>query len=410
MHKIRGNILNRFYMTAKKGFSDTYDLCIIGGGPGGYISAIKGGQKNLKTVCIEKRGTLGGTCLNVGCIPSKSLLNTSLKYYEAKHHFDQLGIVAKDISFDFNRVMDHKTKVVGQLCQGIEGLFKKNKVDYLKGYAKFKDENTLEVDMNDGSKKIVTAKNFIIATGSEPNELPGGILPIDENHIVSSTGALSLKKVPEKLTVIGAGVIGLELGSVYSRLGSKVEVIEFANKILPPFDNEISSTFQRFLVKQGITFHLGTKVIGGSLDGSKVKYETENISNGKKEVSTADVLLVSTGRRPFTRGLQLDKVGISVDKFGRIPVDKHLRTSKKHIYAIGDVIEGPMLAHKGEEEGVATVEHICGEYSHVNYQNIPSVVYTHPEIATLGYTEEELKEKSKTSILIKINVYNTNRN
>lgn len=386
---------NKIFTLSKRSFSDMYDVCVIGGGPGGYIASIKAGQKNLKTVCIEKRGTLGGTCLNVGCIPSKSLLNTSQKYHEAKHQFSTLGIKADNVSFDIDKVMDHKSKVVTSLCSGIEGLFKKNKVDYLKGYGRFKDDNTVEVDMNDGSKKIVQAKNFIIATGSEPNNLPGGVLPIDENTIVSSTGALSLKKVPEKLIVVGAGVIGLELGSVYARFGSKVEVVEFASKIMPPFDNEVCTTFQRLLTKHGFTFHLGTKVIGGSKQGNKVTIETENITNGKKESHTCDILLVSTGRRPFTSGLNLDKVNIQTDKLGRIPVDAHLRTEKKHIYAIGDVIEGPMLAHKGEEEGVAAVEHICGEYSHVNYNNIPSVVYTHPEIASIGYTEEELKAKSK---------------
>lgn len=387
--------LPKMQVSVKTFSTQVYDVCIIGGGPGGYIGAIKAGQRQLKTVCIEKRGTLGGTCLNVGCIPSKSLLNTSLKYYEAKNHFTELGITTKEVGFNFEKVMEHKSKVVSNLCKGIEGLLKKNKVDYLQGYGRFKDAETVEVDMNDGSKKIIKSKHFIIATGSEPNNLPGGILPIDENTVVSSTGALSLKEVPKRLIVIGAGVIGLELGSVYNRLGSKVEVIEYASKILPPFDNEVSMAFEKLLKHQGFSFHLGTKVVGGSIGTDEVTVEVENVANGGKSSLKADVILVATGRRPFTTGLNLESIGIKTDKLGRIQVDSHLRTDIPHIYAIGDIIEGPMLAHKGEEEGVAAVEHIAGHYSHVNYNNIPSVVYTHPEIATLGYTEEELKSKSK---------------
>ena len=393
----------------KKQFStsnnnSTYDLCIIGGGPAGYIAAIKAGQKNLKAVCVEKRTTLGGTCLNVGCIPSKALLNTSLKYYEAKHQFSELGIKADNVGFDLEKIMKHKSKVVSSLCGGIEGLFKKNKVEYRKGAASFKDEHTIEVLTSEGKKELITAKNFIIATGSYPNELPGGFLKTDEKTVVSSTGALSLTKVPEKLVVVGAGVIGLELGSVYSRLGSTVEVIEYANKILPPFDNEVSSTFQKLLTKQGFIFHLGTKVVGGKVQNNgKVKLDLEIISSNKKAEMEADIVLVSTGRRPYTDNLGLEKIGIKTDKVGRIPIDSNWRTEKKHIYAIGDVVEGPMLAHKGEEEGVAAVNHICGEYGHVNYNNIPNVVYTHPEIASIGFTEEELKEKSKLvfNLLIK---------
>lgn len=385
-----------FKTFVKRNFcSSMYDVCVIGGGPGGYIGAIKAGQKNLKTVCIEKRGSLGGTCLNVGCIPSKALLNTSHKYHEAKHNFAELGIEAKEIKYNLAKIMEHKDKVVNSLCSGIEGLFKKNKVDYVKGWGRFIDDQTVEVDMNDGSKKIIKSKHFIIATGSEPNNLPGGILPLDENIIVSSTGALSLKTVPKKLVIVGAGVIGLELGSVYSRLGSQVEVVEYANKVLPPFDNEVSTTFQRLLQKQGFKFHLGTKVIGGSLKTNGAVLKVENVQSAKQSEIDADIVLVATGRRPFTTGLNLDKVGVDLDKGGRIIVDGHLRTNIKNIYAIGDVIPGPMLAHKGEEEGVAAVEHICGEYSHINYNNIPSVVYTHPEISSIGFTEEELKAKSK---------------
>lgn len=407
--KLTNNIQASSLISKKLFSSSSYDLAIIGGGPGGnflytniiinknigYIAAIKAGQKGLKTVCIEKRNTLGGTCLNVGCIPSKSLLNTSLKYYDAKHHFQELGIKTNEVSFDLEKIMAHKSKVVNSLCAGIEGLFKKNKVDYLKGYGKFKDSQTIEVDTPEGTKKEIKAKHVIIATGSEPNNLPGGILPINEKNVVSSTGALSLKKVPKRMIVIGAGVIGLELGSVYNRLGTQVEVIEYANKVLPPFDNEVSTSFQRLLTKQGFAFHLGHKVVAGSENANGVVVTAESISNNKRIDFNADVVLVSTGRRPFTSGLNLSTIGVQTDKLGRIQVDKHLMTDVKNIYAIGDVIEGPMLAHKGEEEGVAVVEHICGEHSHVNYFNIPSVVYTHPEIASIGYTEEELKEKGK---------------
>jgi len=289
--------------------------------------------------------------------------------------------------------MAHKSKVVNSLCLGIEGLFKKNKVEFMKGYGKFKDAQTIEVDTPEGTKKEIKAKNIIIATGSEPNNLPGGILPINEKTVISSTGALSLLKVPKKMIVIGAGVIGLELGSVYNRLGCEVEVIEYSSKILPPFDNEVSNTFQRILSKQGFKFHLGYKVVSGSENSNGVTVTAESITDSKKIDFKADVVLVSTGRRAFTSGLNLGALGIQTDKLGRIPVDKNLMTSAKNIFAIGDVIEGPMLAHKGEEEGVAVVEHICGEHSHINYFNIPNVVYTHPEIASIGYSEEELKQK-----------------
>eukprot|EP00340_Litonotus_pictus_P008945 CAMPEP_0170516072 /NCGR_PEP_ID=MMETSP0209-20121228/2408_1 /TAXON_ID=665100 ORGANISM="Litonotus pictus, Strain P1" /NCGR_SAMPLE_ID=MMETSP0209 /ASSEMBLY_ACC=CAM_ASM_000301 /LENGTH=386 /DNA_ID=CAMNT_0010800845 /DNA_START=309 /DNA_END=1469 /DNA_ORIENTATION=+ len=290
--------------------------------------------------------------------------------------------------------MANKAKTVGSLTQGIEGLFKKNKVDYIKGAGKFTGKDSLTVDCLDGSQKEVKAKNFIIATGSVPNNLPGGILPINENNVLSSTGGLELKNVPKKMIVIGAGVIGLELGSVYNRFGTQVEVVEFANKILPPFDNEVSTAFQRLLTKQGFKFHLGHKVVDGKSGTDGVTLNVENIANNQKLDMNADVVLVATGRSPFTQGLGLKEVlGIETDRLGRIPVDKNLMTSVKNIFAIGDVIEGPMLAHKGEEEGVAVVEHICGEHSHVNYNNIPNVVYTHPEIASIGFTEEELKAK-----------------
>jgi dihydrolipoamide dehydrogenase len=342
---------------------------------------------------VEFRGALGGTCLNVGCIPSKALLNISHKYHEAHHKFKDLGIHAEKISFDINKVMDKKTRVVNSLTSGIEMLFKKNKVTYLKGYGKFKDPKTLVVEGPDGKYQEVTAKNFIIATGSEPNNLPGGVLPIDEKRVVSSTGALSFKEVPKKLIVVGGGVIGLELGSVYLRLGSQVDVVEFGAGILPSFDHEVSDYFLKLLKKQGMHFHLNHKVVGGSVQGNTVKLTAEDVKAGKKVEIEGDYVLIATGRKPFTKGLNLQALNIETDKFGRIPVNKHWETKVKGVYAVGDVIEGPMLAHKGEEEGVATVETICGEPGHVNYNAIPNVVYTDPEVASVGLTEEELKAK-----------------
>ena len=382
---------------SKKYFSSiVYDVCVIGSGPGGKAASIKASQNNLKTIIIEKNKTFGGTCLNDGCIPSKVLLNTSQKYWEAKNTYNHLGIEIKSINFALDKMMSHKNKIISEQCKEIEALFIKNKVEHFNGTARFIDNQTIEVLTIDNNKEIIKAKNFIIATGSEPNNLPSGMLPIDENMILSSTGALSLNKIPRKLTIIGAGVIGLELGSIYNRLGTEVEVIEYSNNILPHFDTEICDSFQRILQKQGIKFSLGTKVIGGSVRSNSSMVKVENISNGNQYEIETEYVLIATGRRPYTNGLNLESILAEVDRYGRIIVDKNLKIpNQKNIYAIGDVIEGPMLAHKGEEEGVAAVEHICGEYSHVNYNNIPSVVYTHPEIASIGFTEEELKEKSK---------------
>lgn len=369
-----------------------YDICVIGGGPGGYVAAIKAAQLGFKTACVEKRGALGGTCLNVGCIPSKALLNSSHKYEEAKLHFEDYGIIAENVKFDLGKMMKQKENAVKGLTQGIEFLFKKNKVDYLKGWGKFEDANTISIDGIDGKNQKIKAKNTIIATGSEPAPLPGGALKIDEKRVVSSTGALSLPEVPKKLILIGGGVIGLEMGSVYSRLGSEVTVIEFMDRIMPTFDKEISRTFTNLLKKRGFKFMFNTKVVGGNVRDDGVSVQLESVDGKKLQDLDADYVLVATGRRPFTEGLNLDKIGVKTDKMGRIEVDDHLATQVKNVYAIGDVIRGPMLAHKAEEEGIAIVESLKGLGGHVNYDAIPGVVYTHPEIACVGKTEEELKE------------------
>lgn len=369
-----------------------YDLAIIGGGPGGYVAAIKGGQKGLKTVCIEKRGTLGGTCLNVGCIPSKALLNATHKYYEALHSFKDLGIIAKDISMDFGQLMKQKDKSVTGLTSGIEFLFKKNKVDYVKGWGKFASPHEIQVDLNQGGQEVIKAKNIIIATGSEPSTLPGNVIPIDEKYVVTSTGALSLSAIPKRLVVIGGGVIGLEMGSVYARLGSEVTVVEYMDKICPSMDTELTTTFKKLLEKQGFKFLMKTKVVGGKGGPNGCKVEIEPAEGGARTFLDCDVILVSTGRRPYTDGLQLEKAGLSADKRGMVEVNDHLQTKVPHIWAIGDVVRGAMLAHKAEEEGIAAVENIIGEAGHVNYNTIPGVIYTHPEVASVGKTEEELKK------------------
>jgi dihydrolipoamide dehydrogenase len=368
-----------------------YDLAVIGGGPGGYVAAIKGGQKGLKTVCIEKRGSLGGTCLNVGCIPSKALLNATHKFHEAQHGFKELGIIAKDVTIDFGQLMKQKEKAVTGLTSGIEFLLKKNKVDYVKGWGKFASPTEIEVDLNQGGKEIIKAKNIIIATGSEPSPLPGNVIPIDEKYVVSSTGALSLTSIPKKLVVIGGGVIGLEMGSVYARLGTQVTVVEYMDKICPSMDTEITTNFKKLLEKQGLKFLMKTKVVGGAGGPNGCKVDIEPAEGGSRTTLDCDVILVSTGRRAYTGGLQLEKAGLVADKRGMVEVNDHLQTKVPSIWAIGDVVRGAMLAHKAEEEGIAAVENIIGEAGHVNYNCIPGVIYTHPEVASVGKTEEELK-------------------
>jgi dihydrolipoamide dehydrogenase len=369
--------------------SDQYDVVVIGGGPGGYNAAIRAGQLGKRTLCIEKRGTLGGTCLNVGCIPSKALLHVSEVYDETKNHTAALGINATGVSFDLPTIMAHKDKTVDGLTKGIEFLFKKNKVEYAIGSGVFAGGHKVEIRCNDGSTRTVEAAAIIIATGSEPTPLPG--VEVNEKDVVSSTGALALKEVPKRLLVVGGGYIGLEMGSVWRRLGSQVTVVEFLDRITPGLDGEVGKQFQRLLTKQGMAFKLGMKVVGVERKNGALQVSLEPAAGGARETIETDIVLSSIGRRPYTQGLGLDKVGITLDNRGRIPVDKHYATSVPGIYAIGDVIEGPMLAHKAEDEAVAVAEIIAGQAGHVNYEAIPAVVYTHPEVASVGRTEEELK-------------------
>ena len=367
---------------------EDFDLLVIGGGPGGYVCAIRAAQLGLKTGCIEARGALGGTCLNVGCIPSKSLLNLSEIYYKTQKNYNNLGIEVENVKLNLNKMMMNKNKSVQVLTKGVEFLFKKNKVSYIKGKGVLFSKNDVVVYEN-GKKTSYKSKNVVIATGSSPSSLPG--IEIDEKNVISSTGALSLNQVPKNLLVIGGGYIGLEMGSVWSRLGSNVTVIEYLDHIIPGMDREVSKEFQKILSKQGIKFLLNNKVTG--VKSEKNKVFVEFISNASKEKGNIECekVLVSVGRKPYTEGLNLSKIGINKDKSGRIEVDKEFRTSAKNIFAIGDVIKGPMLAHKAEEEGIAAAEIIAGQSGHVNYNIIPGVIYTSPEVAAVGKTEEELK-------------------
>ena len=368
--------------------SDTFDAVVIGGGPGGYNAAIRLGQLGFSSACIDKRGSFGGTCLNVGCIPSKALLHASERFHEANHDFAKLGIKAS-VSLDLPAMQANKERVVGELTKGVEFLLKKNKSEAIVGEARITAPGKVEVTGKDGKVRTLSAKHIIIATGSDVAPLPG--VTIDEKQIVSSTGALELKSVPKRLLVVGAGVIGLELGSVWRRLGSEVTVVEFLDRITPGIDLEVGKQFQRILTKQGLSFLLSTKVTGVEKKGAVLNVTVEAAAGGEKKTIETDIMLVAIGRRPFTAGLGLDKVGVKMDSRGRIATDDHYQTNVKGIYAVGDCREGAMLAHKAEDEAVACVERIAGKAGHVNYDAIPSVVYTSPEVATVGKTEEELK-------------------
>ncbi|KJV80331.1 dihydrolipoyl dehydrogenase [Rickettsia hoogstraalii str. RCCE3] len=360
-----------------------FDLVVIGSGPAGYTGSIRAAQLGMKVACVEKNDTLGGTCLNIGCIPSKALLNSSEKYEEALKHFESIGITA-DVKLDLQKMLANKDKVVSDLTKGIESLFAKNKITRIKGEAKIITSNIVEVN-----KEQIKAKNILITTGSSVIEIPN--IKIDEEFIVSSTGALKLSKVPENLIVVGGGYIGLELGSVWRRLGAKVTVIEYALSIVPMLDKEIATQFMKLQQKQGIEFKLNTKVLSAEVKSGKVNLTIEE--GGKSSLVTSDVVLMAVGRKAYTQNLGLESVGIITDKQGRIEINDRFQTSSPNIYAVGDVVKGAMLAHKAEEEAVAAVEIMAGQAGHVNYNLIPSVIYTYPEVASIGETEEQLKEK-----------------
>lgn len=369
----------------------SYDVVVIGAGPGGYVSAIRAAQLGLKTAIVEKRETLGGTCLNVGCIPSKALLHASEVFAEAQHGFESLGVTVSKPSLNLEAMMAHKQKTVDGNTSGVAFLMKKNKIDTIYGSGKILAAGKVEVTGKDGAKQTLDTKNIIIATGSDVAGIPGLKIEIDEKVIVSSTGALALGKVPQRMVVVGAGVIGSELGSVWSRLGAKVTVVEFLDKVLGPMDGEVSKQFQKLMEKQGIEYKLGAKVTGVEKTASGAKVTFEPVKGGDAQTLEADIVLVATGRRPYTDGLGLAEAGVKLDDRGRVDVDAHWQTNVPGIYAIGDVVKGPMLAHKAEDEGVALAEVLAGQKGHVNYDVIPSVVYTEPEVASVGKTEEELK-------------------
>ncbi|TPI59122.1 dihydrolipoyl dehydrogenase [Mesorhizobium sp. B3-1-3] len=369
-----------------------YDVVIIGSGPGGYVCAIKAAQLGLKTAVVEKNATFGGTCLNIGCIPSKALLYASEMFAEAGHAFDTLGVEIPAPKLNLKKMMAHKDTTVASNVNGVAFLFKKNKIDSFRGTGKVISAGKVSVTGEDGKVEEIETKNIVIATGSDVAGIPGVQVDFDEKAVVSSTGALSLAKVPATLVVVGGGVIGLELGSVWARLGAKVTVVEFLDTILGGMDGEVSKQFQRLLSKQGFEFKLGAKVTGVAKAKKGATVTFEPVKGGAAETIEADVVLVATGRRPYADSLGLKEAGVELDGRGRVKTDGHLRTNVPGIYAIGDVIAGPMLAHKAEDEGVAVAEIIAGQAGHVNYDVIPSVVYTSPEIASVGKTEEELKK------------------
>ncbi|KUF12669.1 dihydrolipoyl dehydrogenase [Pseudoponticoccus marisrubri] len=366
-----------------------YDVIVIGSGPGGYVAAIRCAQLGLKTACVEGRETLGGTCLNVGCIPSKALLHATHQLHEAEHNFAKMGLKGKSPSVDWKQMLSYKEDTIGQNTKGIEFLFKKNKIDWLKGWGSIPEAGKVKV-----GDEVHGAKSIIIATGSEAASVPGAEVEIDEKVVVTSTGALELNKIPKKLVVIGAGVIGLEMGSVYARLGAEVQVIEYLDTITPTMDAEVSRQFQKILQKQGLSFTLGAAVSKVEATKTKAKVTYKTRKDDSEETVDADVVLVATGRRPYTDGLGLDALGIETER-GMIKTDSQWRTNVDGIYAIGDCIAGPMLAHKAEDEGMAAAEVIAGKHGHVNYGVIPSVIYTAPEVASVGQTEEELKKEGR---------------
>jgi len=365
-----------------------YDVIIIGSGPGGYVAAIRCAQLGLKTACVEGRNTLGGTCLNVGCIPSKALLHASHQLHEAQHNFPKMGLKGKAPSVDWKQMLAYKDEVIGQNTKGIEFLFKKNKIDWLKGWGSIPAAGKVKV-----GDEVHEAKSIIVASGSEPSSLPG--VEVDEKVVVTSTGALELPKVPKKMVVIGAGVIGLELGSVYARLGAEVTVVEFLDAITPGMDAEVQKTFQRILKKQGLTFTMGAAVQSVDATKTKAKVNYKLRKDDSEHTLDADVVLVATGRKPFTDGLGLEALGVEISERGQIKTDDHWQTNVKGIYAIGDAIDGPMLAHKAEDEGMACAEVLAGKHGHVNYGVIPGVIYTHPEVANVGETEQTLKDAGR---------------
>ena len=365
-----------------------YDVIIIGSGPGGYVAAIRCAQLGLKTACVEGSETVGGTCLNVGCIPSKALLHASHLLHEAEHNFAKMGLMGKTPTVDWKQMQTYKDEVIEGNTKGVEFLFKKNKIDWIKGWGSIPKAGKVKV-----GDTIYETKNIIIASGSEPASLPG--IEIDEDVVVTSTGALSLDKIPRKMVVIGAGVIGLELGSVYARLGTEVTVVEFLDAITPGMDAEVQKTFQRILKKQGMNFIMGAAVQGVERLKTKTKVSYRRRKDDSDHQLDTDVVLVATGRKPFTNGLGLTQLGIEITERGQIKTDAHWQTNVAGIYAIGDAISGPMLAHKAEDEGIATAEVIAGKHGHVNYGIIPGVIYTHPEVANVGVTEEALKDSGR---------------
>lgn len=367
-----------------------YDVTVIGSGPGGYVCAIRCAQLGMKTAIIEKYKTLGGTCLNVGCIPSKALLDSSEHYHQAKEKFSAHGILVDNLRIDLKKMIERKNEVVSQTCAGVDYLMKKNKIDVYCGTGFFEDNNTIGIRKEDDSVEKISTKNTVIATGSKPTVLP--FIPVDKERIITSTEALNLQEIPKHMILIGGGVIGTELGSVYARLGAKVSVVELLDRIVPPFDKVMSKELQKSLKKMGMDFYLKHKVTKVERDGDNVKVYADK--DGKEVILEGDYCLVAIGRSPYTKGLNLEEIGVTTER-GRITVNDHLQTSVDNIYAIGDVIDGPMLAHKAEEEGIFVAELLDGQKPHINHLTIPNVVYTWPEVASVGYTEEQVKEQNR---------------